>query len=93
MKIASIELLSEIKEKTLRSVVLKMDLKDVTPEIMDEITSLAKEYKGKHHLKFVLNYQAEGYHLDLRSKKFKVNLDDRFLNHLKQIPELELKVN
>ncbi len=93
MKLASVELLSEIKEKALRSVVLKMDLKDVTPELMNEITSLAEKYKGKHHLKFVLNHQEEGYHLDLRSKKFKVNLDDSFLSHLKQIPELELQIN
>jgi len=93
MKLASLELLSEIKEKALRSVVLKMDLKDVTPELMDEIITLAEEYKGKHHLKFVLNHLEEGYHLDLRSKKFKVNLEDSFLSHLKQMPELELQIN
>ena len=57
------------------------------------LDTLVDEYKGKHHLKFMLNHQEEGYHLDLRSKKFKVNLEDSFLSHLKQIPELELKVN
>ena len=93
MKLASVELLSEIKEKSLRSVVLKMDLNNVTAELMDEITNLAEEYKGKHHLKFILNHQEEGYHIDLRSKKFKVNLEDTFLSHLKQIPELELQIN
>jgi len=93
MKLASVEILSEIKEKVLRSLVLKMDLKDVTPELMNEISTLVDEYKGKHHLKFMLNHQEEGYHLDLRSKKFKVNLEDSFLSHLKQIPELELKIN
>ena len=93
MKLASVELLSEIKEKALRSLVLKMDLKDVNPELMNVIAALAEEYKGKHHLKFVLNHQEEGYHIDLHSKKFKVNLEDSFLSHLKQIPELELQIN
>ena len=85
--------LSEIKEKALRTLVLKVDLKDVTSELIDEITALANEYKGKHNLKFILNYQEEDYYLGLRSKKFKVKLEDSFLNHLKQIPELELQIN
>ena len=93
MKLASVEMLSEIKEKALRSVVLKMDLKDVTAELMNEITVLVNQYKGKHNVKFVLNHQEEGYHLELRSKKFKVNLEDSFLSHLKQIPELDLQIN
>ena len=45
MKLVSVELLSEIKDKALRSVVGKY-LKDVTTEIVDEITALAEEYKG-----------------------------------------------
>ena len=93
MKLVSVELLSEIKDKALRSVVLKIDLKDVTPEIVDEITALAEEYKGKHNLKFRLSHKEKGYHLGLRSKKFKVKLEDSFLSHLKQIPELELQIN
>ena len=93
MKLVSVELLSEIKDKALRSVVLKIDLKDVTTEIVDEITALAEEYKGKHNLKFRLSHKEKGYHLGLRSKKFKVKLEDSFLSHLKQIPELELQIN
>ena len=72
---------------------MKIDLKDVTPEIVDEITALAEEYKGKHNLKFRLSHKEKGYHLGLRSKKFKVKLEDSFLSHLKQIPELELQIN
>ena len=93
MKLVSVELLSEIKDKALRSVVLKVDLKDITTELVNKITSLAEEYKGKHNLKFILNFQKEGYCLGLSSKKFKVRLEDSFLDHLKQIPELELQIN
>ena len=93
MKLVSVELLSEIKDKALRSLVLKIDLKDVTTQLVDEITALAEEYKGKHNLKFILNHHEEGYNLGLRSKTFKVKLEDSFLNHLKQIPELELQIN
>ena len=42
MKLVSVELLSEIKDKALRSLVLKIDLKNVTTEIVDEITALAE---------------------------------------------------
>ncbi|MBC8464135.1 MAG: DNA polymerase III subunit alpha, partial [Bacteroidetes bacterium] len=93
MKLVSVELLSEIKEKALRSVVLTVQAKDVNELLLERIEDLSEEYKGKHHLKFVVEDPREGYKVELRSKKFKVNLEDAFLNRLKQIPELELQIN
>lgn len=93
MKLVSVELLSEIKEKALRSVVLTVQAKDVSELLLERIEDLSEEYKGKHHLKFVVEDPREGYKVELRSKKFKVNLEDAFLNRLKQIPELELQIN
>ena len=61
--------------------------------MITEISDLAEENKGKHHLKFMLRYEKEGYRLELRSKQFKVNLDDDFLSGLKQMPGLELQIN
>ena len=59
--------------------------------MITEISDLAEENKGKHHLKFMLRYEKEGYRLELRSKQFKVNLDDDFLSGLKQMQDLNYK--
>ena len=93
IKLVNLELLSEIKEKTLRSVVIQLELNDLNEDLIAEISDLAEENKGKHQLKFMLRYEKEGYRLELRSKRFKVNLNDAFLISLKQIPGLELQIN
>lgn len=93
MKLLSVELLSEIKDKALRSVVLTLNVKDITPLLLERIADLSEQYKGKHHLKFVVEDMREGYKVEMRAKKYKVNLEDSFLSTLKQIPELELQIN
>jgi DNA polymerase-3 subunit alpha len=93
MKIVSVELLSEIKEKTIRSVLLKVNLEDLSQNLFENISELCEEYPGKHNLKFVVNDCKDGYQVGLRSKKYKVNLEDTFLNSLKQISNIELEIN
>ena len=93
IKIVSLELLSEIKEKTKRSVVLKMELDHLKNDHFENISNLCEQNKGKHNLKFMINDLSEGYQVSLKSKKYKVNLDDNFLNSLKQIPNIELEIN
>jgi DNA polymerase-3 subunit alpha len=93
IKLVSVELLSEIKEKTKRSIVLQMNLKDINMDVFNEISSLCEQYKGKHNLKFLINDYSEGYQLCLKSKKYKVNLEDSFLDSLKQIPNVDLQIN
>ena len=93
MKIVSLELLSEIKEKTIRSVLLKVNLEDLSPNLFENVSELCEEYKGKHNLKFVVSDYKDGYQVGLRSKKYKVNLEDDFLNSLKQISNIDLEIN
>tara|TARA_B110000908_G_C10266053_1_gene464077 strand:- start:2505 stop:6863 length:4359 start_codon:yes stop_codon:yes gene_type:complete len=93
MKIVSVELLSEIKEKTIRSVLLKVNLEDLSQNLFENISELCEEYPGKHNLKFVVNDYKDGYQVGLRSKKYKVNLEDTFLNSLKQISNIDLEIN
>ena len=93
MKIVSVELLSEIKEKRIRSVLLKVNLEDLSQNLFENISDLCEEYPGKHNLKFVVNDYKDGYQVGLRSKKYRVNLEDTFLNSLKQISNIDLEIN
>ena len=92
-KLVSLELLSEIKEKTIRSVQLKINLEDLNQSLFESISQLCEEHKGKHNLKFVVSDYKSGYQVGLRSKKYKINLEDDFLNSLKQISNIDLEIN
>jgi hypothetical protein len=54
---------------------------------------LSEKYPGKHHLKFLITDFDEGYHIPLRSKTIKVNLENDFIFELKQMPFIEIKIN
>jgi DNA polymerase-3 subunit alpha len=93
MKLVNVELLSEIKEKAKRSVNVSVSVDDLTGEMIDSIISLTEQFPGKHNLKFIITDFDVGYQVPLRSKKFKINLDEAFILQLKQIPFLEIKIN
>ena len=86
-------MLSEIKEKVKRSVTVAVSIDNLNTEIMHSILTLSEQFPGKHNLKFVVSDFDEGYTVPLRSKKFKINLDETFILQLKQIPMLEIKIN
>ncbi|MDA7794139.1 DNA polymerase III subunit alpha [Flavobacteriales bacterium] len=93
IKLISLELLSEIKEKAIRSVNVSIELEDLSSDIINSIQALAEDNVGKHNLKIIVNDSSEGYAVSLRSKKFKINLNEDFIMGLKQIPMLEIQVN
>ena len=93
MKLVGLELLSEIKEKALRSVSVSLAIDDLNMEVIESIISLSEQFPGKHNLKFLVTDYDEGYQVPLRSRKFKINLDEAFILELKQIPFLEIKIN
>ena len=93
MKLVGVELLSEIKEKTLRSVSVSLAIDDLNTDVIESIISLSEQFPGKHNLKFIVTDYDEGYQVPLRSRKFKINLDEAFIIKLKQIPLIEIRIN
>ena len=93
IKLVKLELLSEVKEKNIRSVQLAIDVDDLTSQMLDDFTTLFEQYKGRHNLKFKINDRSEGYSVQLRAKSHKINLDEVLINQLKQMPFLEVQIN
>ena len=93
LKLVSLEMLSEIKEKKIRSVTASISLSNLNSNIINSIIDLSKQFPGKHNLKFIIYDEEEDYKVPLRSKKIKINLDYNFIIKLKQIPFLEIKIN
>ena len=93
MKLVGVDLLSEIKDKSLRSITISMSIDDLNNDILESIMLLSEKHPGKHHLKFLITDFDEGYQIPLRSKTIKVNLDNDFIFELKQMPFIEIKIN
>ena len=93
LKLVKLELLSEVKEKSIRSLHLSLDVNDFSSDLLNEITKLTGQYEGRHNLKFLIRDRKEGYSVQLRSKERKVELDETFINRLKQMPFLEVQIN
>ena len=93
LKLVKLELLSEVKEKTIRSVTLSMDVDTMSTEMLEHITTLSHENKGRHNLKFIVHDKQEGYSVQLRSKLCKISLNEVLINSFKQMPLLEVQIN
>ena len=93
MKLTGLELLSEIKDKVIRSVNVSIAIQDLDMQVIESVMLLSKQFPGKHNLKFEVNDYDEGYQVPLRSRKFKINLNEDFILKLKQIPFLEIRIN
>ena len=93
LKLVNLDLLSEIKEKNLRSLYINLDVDELNHQLVDEIISLSEKYPGRHNLKFMITDFSQGYKVPLRSKKYKISLDQNYILALKQIPFLEIQIN
>ena len=92
LKLVKLELLSEVKEKSIRSLHLTIDVDDVSSELLNEI-STSEQHQGRHNLKFLVSDRKEGYSVQLRAKACKIELDEVLINRLKQMPFLEVQIN
>ena len=91
-KISSIDLLSEITDKEVRDIVLKLDVYDVSESLVERISNLVSKKPGKHSLVLSLVDSLNKYEVDLLSRKAKINLDKDFMQQIASINELKMVV-
>ncbi len=92
-KIGSIRLLSDIREKLSKSVLINIKPKAVTSQIINQIVEIVAQHSGKCSFKINLIEESENISVELLSRKFLVSPDDELLNSLKDIPEIQCTVS
>ena len=92
VKVNSIELLPEIKEKVIEKLTVFVPLVEVSDEFIEEFSSLIEAHPGKVELNFHLTDE-EGQHVSLSSKKMKISLQKDILAYLKSQTMLSYKIN
>ena len=90
-KVTNIDLLSEIIDKEVRDVILRIDVNDINESNIQSLYELIK-LKGKHSLVLNIADQINKYDVDLLSRKYKINLDNEFHNKLATLKHINLKI-
>ena len=91
-KISSIDLLSELIDKEVRDVMLRVDVGDISEQLVNDVVHIVSEHKGKHSLIFNVVDHLNKYEVDLLSRKMKVNLDREFLERIGELNQLKVKI-
>ena len=96
-KITNLQLLSEMREKMLKSITLNVPLKDISDSFIKHLESLVKENtkekEGTCYLRINVMDAEDGIQLTLPSRKVRVNPDNSFLSTLQNMPNVTYKLN
>jgi DNA polymerase-3 subunit alpha len=92
VKVNSIELLSDVKEEVIQKLTVSVPLSEINDEFIEEFSALIKAHPGNVALDFYVKDE-EGQHLNLTSRKWKINLQKEIMVYLKSQSILSYKIN
>ena len=93
VKINTIELLSEIKDKVLEKITIIAPLMAVNDELIEDLYSLVNNTPGTAELQFMISDEAGQMHVAMASKTMKISIQKELINYLKNQPLLEYRIN
>ena len=91
-KILTIELLSELREKSVKGITLSIETEKVTEELINNISAIVEVHQGKCDFSMQVMDREEGV-IKLLSRTKRVDLNDDFLDQLNQIKAISYKLN
>ncbi len=92
IKITSIELLPDIKDKVIEKLTVSAPLSEINDEFIEEFSSLIKEHPGNVALHFHVQDE-EGQHVSLESRDLKITLQKDIIAYLNTQTALSYKIN
>ncbi len=92
VKINSIELLPEVKDKLIEKLTVSIPLSEINDEFVEEFSTLIQENPGNVVLDFKV-WDEEGQVVGMTSKKWKITLQKEIVAYLKSQSSLSYKIN
>lgn len=96
-RITNMQLLSEMREKMLKTITLNVPLSEISDTFIEKLSSIisenTKKKDGTCYLKINVMDAEEGIQLTLPSRKVRVNPDNLFLNTIQNMPNVTYKLN
>ena len=91
--ISNIQLLSEIKESSIKSITLSFAVEQLTPQIVDDLMEYIREKPGKSKIYLNIRDIEHEFTLSLVSLDYSINIDQNFIDYVKGLPGFEYKLN
>jgi len=93
LKISSVQLLQDVREKMTKKVTLTLSLPEVSDEVIGKMEKLLTKHKGNYPVAVRVDDVAESFSLNFAAAKSGVNLSDEFMSEMNEIPEVEIKLS
>jgi DNA polymerase-3 subunit alpha len=93
LKIVSIQLLQDVRERLTKKITLNISLSDVTDQLITKIEGLLNQFKGNYPVSVQVNDEADNFSLNFNSQKASVNLSEEFIRMLENYPDVEIRLN
>ncbi|MFI5134988.1 MAG: OB-fold nucleic acid binding domain-containing protein, partial [Chitinophagales bacterium] len=93
LKISSVQLLQDVREKMTKKVTLTVSLPEVSDETIDRMEKLLAKHKGNYPVAVRVDDIAESFSLNFAAAKSGVSLSDDFMSEVNEIPEVEIRLS
>lgn len=92
-KVQKIELLNDIKEKAFSNLKLKIDVNNLTTELINELEKILKQNAGKSALEIFVEDPKDNMSVKLYSKAFKVSINNELMFELDKTGKVTCELN
>ena len=93
VKINTIELLPEVKDRLIEKITVTMPLSVINDEMIMELGSMVKDHPGNTELFFLIRDEDGQMYVNLMSRTLKISVHKDLVNYLKNQPLLDYKIN
>ncbi|MCB9223538.1 MAG: DNA polymerase III subunit alpha [Crocinitomicaceae bacterium] len=84
-KVTNMELLSELREKKARTLLVSVESADISEPVMDDLFQLVQDHSGSCQLKFIIRDHKSSAQIKMPSRSFKVSVDNEFINKIEDL--------
>ena len=96
-KITNVQLLSDMREKMLKSITLNVPITEISDKFINELENIVKENtkqkQGTCTLKIQIMDSEEGIQVSMPSRKVRINPDNSFLSTIQNMPNVTYTLN
>jgi DNA polymerase-3 subunit alpha len=93
LKISSVQLLQDVREKMTKKVMLVVSLPDVSDKVISKMEQLLVKHKGNYPVAVRVDDIMDSFSLNFLAAKSGVSLSEDFMSALDDIPEVEVKLS
>lgn len=86
LRVNSLDLLADLREKRFKQLIVCMRMQDVTPKLMDDLSAVFAAHQGSVKLHIKLFDEQEKLQVDMRSRSIRVNPENALLEVLEKMP-------